>query len=81
MSFQVKTQELKGEVLTKVAEFVTRVKMADKQFADELVVKVDHNQLNLSTKVNIFFQKKMKILEFHFPVKIRYFLIALFFRN
>ena len=58
MSFQVKTQELKGEVLTKVAEFVTRVKMADKQFADELVVKVDHNQLNLSTKVNIFFRKK-----------------------
>ena len=53
MSFQVKTLELKSEVLCRTAEFVTNVKMADKHFADDLVVKVDHNQLNLSTKVKI----------------------------
>ena len=54
MSFQVKTLEFKSEVLCRTAEFVTNVKMADKHFADDLVVKVDHNQLNLSTKVRNF---------------------------
>ena len=64
MSFQVKTLELKSEVLCRTAEFVTNVKMADKHFADDLVVKVDHNQLNLSTKVRIFRFRKFLIYLF-----------------
>ena len=72
MSFQVKTLEFKSEVLCRTAEFVTNVKMADKHFADDLVVKVDHNQLNLSTKVRIFRFRKFLIYLFlkQFCVKI-----------
>ena len=62
MSFQVKTLELKSEVLCRTAEFVTNVKMADKHFADDLVVKVDHNQLNLSTKVRNFDKSFVNLL-------------------
>ena len=51
LTVQVKFDDLKKEVISTVADLITKLKYADKAFTDELVTKVDHNQLNITTKV------------------------------
>ena len=55
MTHQLKSSEIKKEVIATAADVVTKLKMGDKKFADDLVVEVDHNQLNVTTKVITFF--------------------------
>lgn len=51
MTFQVKSSEIKRDVISTAADVVTKLKMGDKDFAADLVTKVEHNQLNVTTKV------------------------------
>ena len=68
MTFQVKTDALKEEVISTVSDLVTKLKLEDRNFAEEFVSKVDHNQLNVTTKVNC-------VVYIHF---LRFFLYVVF---
>lgn len=63
MTFQTKCVDKKKEIISGLADLVTKSRYGDKNFADELIATVDHNNLNVTTKVSMIAPKSYFLQE------------------